>query len=221
MLSVPVPGGGSGKWYCKAPLANDFMGQVQAKSKKMSGRKSVSWTLYFTTHVAAICVKSLTSSKKSPKILWGSQRWLCQVCLYLMCHLQQLDLPSQNLGRITGKGDVKTLKPPKSFESFNRFGLLKRGDPGHGLLDLAPAGKKKVQRGGANRKKIKMSVIFEETISVAKKHYVALIADTPNTVRGDCLFECVIDNIIVLSLFYNKNYRNLKEKPCICTYEPN
>ena len=39
MLSVPVPGGGSGKWYCKAPLANDFMGQVQAKSKKMSGRK--------------------------------------------------------------------------------------------------------------------------------------------------------------------------------------
>ena len=104
MLSVPVPGGGSGKWYCKAPLANDFIGQVQAKSKKMSGRKSVSWTLYFTTHVAAICVKSLTSSEKSPKILWGSQRWLCQVCLYLMCHLQQLDLPSQNLGRITYSG---------------------------------------------------------------------------------------------------------------------
>ena len=39
MLSVPVPGGGSGKWYRKAPLANDFMGQVQAKLKKMSGRK--------------------------------------------------------------------------------------------------------------------------------------------------------------------------------------
>ena len=111
-----------------------------------------------------------------------------------MCHLQQLDLPSQNLGRITGKGDVKTLKPPKSFESFNRFGLLKRDDPGHGLLGLAPAGNKKVQRGGANRKKIKMSAIFEETISVAKKHGIALIADTPNAASGDCLFECVIDN---------------------------
>ena len=92
-----------------------------------------------------------------------------------------------------------------------------RDDPGHGLLGLAPAGKTKVQRGGANRKKIKMSAIFEETISVAKKHCIALIADTPNTARGDCLFECVI----VLSLFYDKNYRNLKEKPCICSYEPN
>ena len=39
MLSVPVPGGGSGKWYCKAPLANDSMGRVQTKSKKMSARK--------------------------------------------------------------------------------------------------------------------------------------------------------------------------------------
>ena len=39
MLSVPVPGGGSGKWYEKVPLANDFTGRVKAKSKKMSGRK--------------------------------------------------------------------------------------------------------------------------------------------------------------------------------------
>ena len=60
---------------------------------------------------------------------------------------------------------------------------------------MAPAGNKKVQRGGANRKKVKMSAIFEETISVAKKHGIALIADTPNAARGDCLFECVIDNI--------------------------
>ena len=66
-----------------------------------------------------------------------------------------------------------------------------------------------------------MSAIFEETISVAKKHGIALIADTPNAARGDCLFECVIDNIIVLSLIYDKNYSNLKEKPCICSYEPN
>ncbi len=112
------------------------------------------------------------------------------------------DVPSPAVGIVkpkvrqeNRKRDVRTLTKPKSFESFNRFGLLKRDDPGHGLLGSAPAGNLKVQRGGGNRKKVKMSSIFEETISVAKKHGIALIADKPNAALGDCLFECVIDNI--------------------------
>ena len=184
-------------------MANDLKGRVQTKLKKGCGRKksdeeiSVMDSVFRHPCGCKVCRK-FDRLKEESKNKVKQENVKVESKLTFPC-LPVPDVPSPavkpKVRQENRKRGVRTLTKPKSFESFNRFGILKRDDPGHGLLGSAPAGNVKVQRGGGNRKKVKMSTIFEETISVAKKHGIALIADKPNAARGDCLFECVIDNI--------------------------
>ena len=135
MLSVPVPGGGSGKWYRKVPMANDLLGRVQTKSKKMSGRKksdeeiSVMDCVFHHPCGCNICRKcdrlkeEFKNKVKKENVVVESEMSIPS--------LPVPDVPSPTVGftkpkvrQDNRKRNVKTMKPPKSFESFNRFGLL-------------------------------------------------------------------------------------------------